>query len=1497
MSKIFYTTKTIKCLLLLNFLIWHFNSKAQVIFTSGTNNWTVPTCVTSITVQAWGGGGGGGGSTSNQNASDDEACSQGGGGGGGGFVSRVYVVNPGEVYTIVVGAGGTAGLGVATNLSNTAANIITASNANNGGNGGNSTFSGPATVAPGVLTAFGGTGGGGAWSRNQSNGFTSHIGTDGTAGTGGGGLNGTTTFLGGNGSSGRHSGSCYDVSGAGGGGAGTTAAGGNATSPNSCTLRNGGAGGVSDGGAGANGRILSSYTEARQFLNGNAGNTIGSGGSGAMIHLHSWPNSWTTATGGAGARGEVRIFYNAPDPGITATSATSLTCISTTAQAAVTYTNGVTTFNWSGPGIVSGANTGTVTVNTSGTYNYTATVSGCITTGTVAVAANTASPTVSSSTAGTLTCINTSVATSVTSSSSPISYNWSGPGIVSGATSATASVNQSGTYNYTVTNTSNGCKTIGSTIATQNTVAPNVMSSVSNSINCSITSAQVIASTTSTPVSFIWSGPGITSGANTASATVNAGGTYNYSVTNTTNGCRTVGSVSVIEDSFTPTITVSPTQTICPGESATITATGGSTYTWNPGGITTGTAVVSPTVTTTYSVTSPGCSGSQTQTTQVVVNGTPPNLGNITGPGSVCPNQTGVTYTVANVGGATYSWQVPPGATITSAPTNSNAITVDFGATAGSVTAVAVTACGSLTSIAVIAVTPNPTITMPPATTVCPGQSVILTMTGPGSYTWAPGSSLSATTGSVVTASPTVTTIYSVSTDGCGTPVTGTVEIVVSGDPPNIGLVDGPTTICSNATTGLSYSVANIPGTTYAWSVPPGATITSSPANTNSITMNMGTSSGSVIVNAANACGTATSIVTVNLAPNPTITVTPDQSICPGESAFLAAGGAATFTWMPGNITTQTISVNPTSTTIYTVTGDNGICTSTNTVQVTPISNPTLSISPNATVCPGTAATLTVGGAANYTWTPNTFLNSDNTASVISTPTTSITYTVDGATGACASTTTVSVVVQNTVAVNAVATTPTICPLAGTNITANGATTYTWSPAITLNSNTGAVVIASPAFTTTYTVIGATGTCTNSAQVVVTATTNPILTPASNPTICSGSSAGLNVSGANTYTWVANPSLSATGMANPVASPNSTTTYSVNGTSPLGCVGSTVVTVNVIQTPTLTINTAPSSGSICAGESIALSAFGATSYEWSPAATLSTPNGSPVTATPNQTTIYTVVGTNGSAPNTCVSSRTVQVTVRPNSIAVASPRDSVCLGSSTVMFANGGNTYSWAPTTGVTNPNDSVTTVNPNSTTIYTVTVSTNGLCPGTATVEIFVNPLPTVYAGQDTTVNIDEPITLYGTGNVPVGFVSTDGSALNCNFCNIITVNPQDNTCYLLRGTNSHGCTNSDVVCVNVTKDWNVYIPNAFTPNGDVDNEFFIPVGYGLTQIRLWIYDRWGHEIFKSTEDNVAWDGKNKGKLCEQGVYVYLAEIKTMSGKTIKRTGHVTLLPSGSGN
>jgi len=192
---------------------------------------------------------------------------------------------------------------------------------------------------------------------------------------------------------------------------------------------------------------------------------------------------------------------------------------------------------------------------------------------------------------------------------------------------------------------------------------------------------------------------------------------------------------------------------------------------------------------------------------------------------------------------------------------------------------------------------------------------------------------------------------------------------------------------------------------------------------------------------------------------------------------------------------------------------------------------------------------------------------------------------------------------------------------------------------------------------------------------------------------------------------------------------------------------------------------------------------------------------------------------------------------------------------------------------------------------IYTVTGTTNN-CTGTATVEITVNALPILDAGIDSTINIDETITLFASGNTPVGFINaSSGVPFECNYCPTVTVNPQENTCYTIEGISSFGCRNTDVVCITVTKDWDVFIPNAFTPNGDINNEVFAPKGYGIDKIRLAIFDRWGHQLFNEEGQTVGWDGTYKGKICEQGVYIFKLEVTAMSGKKRYKTGHVTLL------
>jgi gliding motility-associated-like protein len=286
-------------------------------------------------------------------------------------------------------------------------------------------------------------------------------------------------------------------------------------------------------------------------------------------------------------------------------------------------------------------------------------------------------------------------------------------------------------------------------------------------------------------------------------------------------------------------------------------------------------------------------------------------------------------------------------------------------------------------------------------------------------------------------------------------------------------------------------------------------------------------------------------------------------------------------------------------------------------------------------------------------------------------------------------------------------------------------------------------------------------------------------------------------------------------------------------------------------------------------------------------------NSSITTANPVLTTTYTAIGTNGVAPNLCSSSSTLQILVIQNPTITAAPKQIICEGQTTLIYANGATNYTWSPSSGVDDINDSTTYINPvgSGVFIYTVTGSNNN-CTSTATVEVLVNPLPIVNAGVDTTINIDNTVTLIGIGNTSVGFINaSDGTPFSCNYCPTVTVNPQNSTCYTLEGINEFGCRATDVVCVTVTKDWSVFIPNAFTPNGDIHNEVFIPMGYAIDEIKLTIYDRWGHVVFKSNDTVIGWDGTKNGKICEQGVYVYQAEITAMSGEKVIRTGHVTLL------
>ncbi len=233
---------------------------------------------------------------------------------------------------------------------------------------------------------------------------------------------------------------------------------------------------------------------------------------------------------------------------------------------------------------------------------------------------------------------------------------------------------------------------------------------------------------------------------------------------------------------------------------------------------------------------------------------------------------------------------------------------------------------------------------------------------------------------------------------------------------------------------------------------------------------------------------------------------------------------------------------------------------------------------------------------------------------------------------------TVISVINNSFTVTATATPSTVCEGNATTLTANGATSYVWTGGV-FNG-----VSFVPASTTTYTVTGSNANgCTNTSVVTVTVINNlNINISPSNPVLCLGDSVQLFASGASAYNWTPNINITATTIFNPIVFPTTTTTYFVTGSDASGCTGSANILIQIVSEPHLTLS--KSSDVECNIHTIQLSASGASSYTWTPASFLSSPNSAVTYATITQATTFVVVGAVGS----CIVTDSISVDVYNN---------------------------------------------------------------------------------------------------------------------------------------------------------------------------------------------------------------------------------------------------------
>ncbi len=439
----------------------------------------------------------------------------------------------------------------------------------------------------------------------------------------------------------------------------------------------------------------------------------------------------------------------------------------------------------------------------------------------------------------------------------------------------------------------------------------------------------------------------------------------------------------------------------------------------------------------------------------------------------------------------------------------------------------------------------------------------------------------------------------------------------------------------------------------------------------------------------------------------------PDQNLCLGEQPTLSVTGGSSYLWSPASVLDDPTSATPTATIssnttfIVEATSPNG-CTAFDTVVVTINPDPVLSISNDTTICSNSDVRLTVTGADFYTWSPASSLDCSTCGTVVASPNTNTTYTVIGETQfGCRDTIQVTV---NVVPVPSLGISPDqdICEGDSIQLVSSAAQVHQWSPNIDLSCSGCPNPVAFPSTTTTYTlsVVYATG-CLDRDSVTITVNPVPTANAGADIVSCDGTGVQLNGSGTGTPFWSPSGSLSDATILNPLATPSSTTTYTLTMTDGI-CSASDQVEVEIL--PSFAI-IASGDQTICNGDSVVLSATGATAYSWSPATGLSTTSGGVTIATPSVTTTYSVFGFQGACdPDTAF----VTITVEDAPFVNAGEDLEATAGTTVTVIAEAdpGTTLTWTPASDLS-CSDCLTpeiTVG-DSTTTYTLTASTTGGC------------------------------------------------------------------------------------------------------------------------------------------------------------------------------------------
>jgi len=502
-----------------------------------------------------------------------------------------------------------------------------------------------------------------------------------------------------------------------------------------------------------------------------------------------------------------------------------------------------------------------------------------------------------------------------------------------------------------------------------------------------------------------------------------------------------------------------------------------------------------------------------------------------------------------------------------------------------------------------------------------------------------------------------------------------------------------------------------------------------------------------------------------------------------------------------------------------------------------------------------------------------------------------------------------TIVVNPPIVLNAISNDTTSCNPLTISASATGATSYIWSSnnqfTDTLNIGLTDTLTVFNNQPTTYYVTATNNICSDIDSVTI------AFHAPSSPNIGVNNQQGCapltvqftNLTGAHDYyLWDFGNGDTTSQNLNPIRTFSSAGSYPVMLTVVDSICGTTLTTSTNITVDTPVSVTTSGVINSCGSALLYTSGSGAITYVWSTnplfTDTLNTDLSDSLTVTVSDTTTFYVMGVNG------VCSSTSSVVVNYNGVQIATSGGAVCSGQndtlSVVSLNNQSLTYSWQPVTEIiSGENTANPIVNPLVTTMYYVTAQNSFGCSANDSALVVVsgfNPNNiNITADKDTLLN-GEGTYLHALPDTNFSYVWIPNSNLSSNTVANPFANPTTTTTYTAYFTETNsGCTYQksytlyafEVLC----DEPDIFLPNAFTPNGDKENDVLYLRGRNVEIMNLKIYNRWGELVFETDKQIVGWDGTYNGKPVDPAVFVYHLSVKCVDGQEYFKKGNVTVI------